>query len=139
MRGLTKEGATRVSYESALSREARCKADQANQQRKKNKKSSGNQGKGNAIKVNPNAPRGQPIGNTGVRLWTKDRYLSGEKALNRNQRAAAKRENARTGYTLPNYASGCVLDHFDTHFEAFLVDFRSLCTQVHPRLLGGNR
>ena len=125
MRGLIKEGATRVSYESALSREARCKADKANQQRKKNKKTSGNQGKGNGIKSNPNAPRGQLIGNSGKRLWTKDRFLSGEKTLNKTQRAAARRENARTGYNLPNYASGCVLDHCDSHLRGLpMADFR---------------
>ena len=133
MRGLIKEGATRVSYESALSREARCKADKANQQRKKNKKTSGNQGKGNGIKVNPNAPRGQLIGNTGKRLWTKDRYLSGEKTLNKTQRAAAKRENSRTGYNLPNYASGCVLDHFRRFPMAV---FRFLGTQMRPHRFG---
>ena len=113
-RGLIK-GGNRVSFESDLSREARRKADNANSIRKKNKKAGGNQGQGgqygggNGLKVNPNAPKGKFIGNSGKRLWVKGRYLSGEKSLNKTQRNAAKEENAKTGYQLPLYASTCVL------------------------------
>ena len=87
------------------------------------------------MRVNPNAPGGQFIGDSGKRLWKKGRYLSGEKILSKTQRRAAKEEKVKTGYSLPNYASRCVL--VNSSSPNILFPLPTHHEGIFPFVLGG--
>ena len=107
--GILGLGEHRASFETDLSREARCKGDAKRASKNANKGKGKNKSKAAKVKFDPLAPKGQPIGSSSVRLWKKDRFESGEKKLNKTQRRAGQLEWAKTGYTFPLYARECVL------------------------------